>query len=87
LNNPTSVIVDDFGGLYVTDSSNHRILYFPKDSIIATSVIGQINFSSNLANLGGTTSANSLNTPRQLRVDTDGGIYIADINNHRVLYY
>jgi uncharacterized delta-60 repeat protein len=83
---PTDTLVDSSGGLYVTDSGNNRVLYFPSGSTTATRVYGQPNFTSNTANNGGI-SANSLSSPDYLALDSSGGLYVSDYANSRVLYF
>ena len=53
----------------------------------ATVVYGQPDFASGAVNRGGGASAETLNYPLGMTLDPDGGLYIADRNNHRVLYY
>jgi NHL repeat len=86
--------VDSQGGLYVSDSSNHRVLYFANDGdTTADRVYGQFNnFASAVRNNDGqgkigTPSANSLNFPRGLAVDSSDGLWVADRDNNRVLYF
>jgi sugar lactone lactonase YvrE len=88
------ILVDSSGGLYVSDSSNHRTLYFAAgDDTTADRVYGQFgSFTSGVKNNDssgqtGEPSANSLNFPRGLAMDSSGGLYIADRENHRVLYF
>ena len=84
---PYAVDVDSNGGVYIADSYNNRVLYYPSGSTTATRVYGQNgNFTSNSNNNGGI-SANSLLAPYSVKTDTNGGIYIADTLNSRVLYY
>ncbi|EMY62137.1 NHL repeat protein [Leptospira terpstrae serovar Hualin str. LT 11-33 = ATCC 700639] len=80
---PIGLNLDSKGGIYVSDSGNSRVLYFPKDSNIATEVYGQPDFVSN----GATTSASGLNSNQGVVSDSEGGIYIADTSNNRVVYY
>ena len=83
----TAVTLDSSGGLYVSDSFNHRVLYFATGSTTACRVYGQGgNFTSNTLNKGGV-SADSLNYPRNVALDSSGGLYVADAQNNRVLYY
>ncbi|HRG47684.1 MAG TPA: NHL repeat-containing protein [Leptospiraceae bacterium] len=79
-------IDQDASGLYVADSANNRVLFFPTGSTTATRVYGQNgSFSTGTANNGGI-SANSLNTPIGIAVDSTG-LYVADSLNNRVLYF
>ncbi len=86
--------VDSQDGLFVSDSSNHRVLYFANDGdTTADRVYGQRgNFASAVRNNDGTgkiftPSADSLNFPRGLAVDAEGGLYVADRDNNRILYF
>ncbi len=87
LNNPVATAIDSNGNLYVVDRSNNRVLFYPAGSTTATRVYGQNgSFTSNGQNTGGV-SANSLNQPWAVAVDSSGNLYIADQFNYRVLYY
>ena len=85
------VLVDQ-SGLYVSDSSNNRVLFFAPGDTTADTVFGQLgNFTSGVKNNDGSgqtgaPSAESLNFPRGLALDGSGGLYVADRENHRVLY-
>jgi hypothetical protein len=87
LNQPSAVAFDSVGNLYVADTFNSRVLYYPAGSTTATRVYGQGgSFSSNDANHGGV-SANSLYYPFAVALDSVGNLYVADFYNNRVLYY
>jgi hypothetical protein len=88
------VLADGDGGLYVSDSSNHRVLYYaPDGDTTADRVYGQSgSFITGVENNDGSgqtgaASADSLNFPRGLALDNSGGFYVADRENHRVLYF
>jgi hypothetical protein len=88
------VAVDSQDGLYVSDTSNHRVLYFANDGDeIADRVYGQWdNFTTDTRNNDGSArigapNANSLNFPRGLAIDASDGLYIADRDNSRILYF
>jgi hypothetical protein len=88
------IVVDKDGGLYVGDSSNFRVLYFANDgNTTADRVYGQHdNFTTNVKNNDGQGNSglptpDNLNFPRGLALEQDGGIYIADRDNNRVLYF
>src|ERR1700688_305735 len=84
---PWALALDPTGGLYVGDTGNHRVLYYPAGSTTATRVYGQSGcFSTNTANNGGI-SADSLGGAGSLALDTAGGLYVGDGNNSRVLYF
>ena len=88
------VLADGDGGLLVSDSSNNRVLYFaPEGDTNADTVYGQFGiFTSGVKNNDGSgqtgaPSAENLNFPRGLALDGSGGLYVADRENHRVLYF
>ncbi len=97
LANPTYVALDNVGGVYIADRDNHRVLYFAPGDTTADRVYGQFgsfvlnvvnNDGSGLISGVGTPDANNLGVyPLTIAVDPDGGLYIADSSNHRVLYY
>lgn len=84
---PRGVAVDPSSGVYIVDSIDHRVLFFPGTSTTPTRVYGQGgSFTSGVSNLGGV-SANSLRDPYGICIDPSGGIYVADSGNHRVLHF
>lgn len=75
--------------LYIADGSNHRILRFNDVQSISTGdaadeVYFQSAFGNNVAPNPPTNG--SLNAPHLLSSDANGGIYITDGNNNRILY-
>jgi hypothetical protein len=87
LRQPKGIAVDSSDNLYISDSLNFRVLFYPGVSTTATRVFGQAgSFTTRTVNNGGL-SANSLNEPARIYIDTDGGLYVADQLNNRVLYY
>ncbi len=87
LNTPVGIDLDNSNNLYVADKGNNRVLYYASGNTTATRVYGQAgSFTSTTANNGGI-SANSLNLPQGLTLDSSNNLYIADATNNRVLYY
>jgi uncharacterized repeat protein (TIGR02543 family) len=87
LNRADGVAVDSGGNLYVADTYNNRVLYYPKGSTTATRVYGQFGyFDTNDLNKYGINSG-SLNRPTAVAVDSSGNLYVADSGNNRVLFY
>jgi len=87
LNSPNGIALDIVNGIYLSDSNNNRILYFPADNVVATRVYGQAgSFTSNTQNNGGVT-ASSLLIPKGLTLDSLNNLYVADAGNNRVLFY
>jgi sugar lactone lactonase YvrE len=83
LSYPKGVAVDASGGLYVADTANNRVLYYAKGSTTASVVYGQQDLSG--SNAG--PIATGLHYPNDVAVDNNGGLYVADTWNNRVLYY
>ncbi len=90
LNEPAGVVVDTQGRIYVADYSNSRILVWnaipTSNGQAASAVLGQSSFTSSADNQGGAPSATSLFSPWGALID-DGKLWIADYENHRMIYY
>ncbi|EQA38288.1 NHL repeat protein [Leptospira inadai serovar Lyme str. 10] len=87
LSSPHAVAVDSTGGIWVSDGGNNRALHFPSGIVSggnADLVLGQSNYTTGT---GGVTAQNALNDPRGLAVDSNGGIWIAEYANNRVLHF
>ena len=74
LNFPNGVGVDGAGNVFVTDSSNGRLLMFDADGTVR----GQIGRGAGQGNLG---------LPRGLAVDEGGRVFVADATGQGVLVY
>lgn len=74
LNYPCGIFIDDQFSLYVADSGNHRVQFFPFGQSNATTLAGN-----------GTSPAIALRNPTGIMVDADGYLFITDRNNHRVV--
>lgn len=88
LKNPGTIVADTHGGFYVADYDNNRVLHFPATTgtgagLAADQVYGQPDYTSNAPGLGAT----GLNRPHGVALDPQGGLYIADMLNCRVLHY
>ncbi|ETR67438.1 MAG: hypothetical protein OMM_11600, partial [Candidatus Magnetoglobus multicellularis str. Araruama] len=92
-NNPSSVAVDPTSGkVFISDRTNNRILRFSSMNATITgssaeAVLGQADFTSGLANRGGSVAANSLSHNDGLYVDSFGCLWLADRYNNRVLRF
>ena len=95
LSNPEDVALDGSGNLYVADTANDRVLYFaagtgctapntPAGCGTATKVWGQ---SGSFTTGTSGHTATTLKSPTSVRVDSGGGLYVADYTNNRVLYF
>lgn len=76
------------GNLYVADALNNRVLEYanPQTNAVASRVFGQPNFTTATANTGGV-SANALQDPAGVALDSRGNLYVSDRLNHRVLRF
>ncbi len=86
MRSPSGVTVDDFGNLFVSDSSHNRILAFTDaanktNGAPADAVYGQPDYMTDDSGR----SATALNGPRGLDRDANGTLWVADIFNSRVL--
>jgi len=83
LNQPSGVAMDSEGNLYIADGWNNRILKLDPDhpgSITTVAGDGSAAFG---GDDGPATSA-QLDSPNGIAVDSEGNLYIADTNNHRI---
>ncbi len=84
---PEGLAIDGSGNLYVADSNNNRVLFYPRGSTTAARVYGQNgSLTSNTPDNGGI-SATSLSNPVAVTLDSAGNLYVADGGNNRVLFY
>jgi len=79
---PASVALGD-GGVFIADTFNNRVLYYPGTSITPTRVYGQPDFMT-AASSGGATG---MSMPRSVAVDSTGGLYVSDFENNRILFF
>jgi sugar lactone lactonase YvrE len=86
LNTPTGLAFDSSGNLWVVDSSNNRILEYKapfSTGEAASLVIGQENFTGS----GLALTSTGLDSPYGLAFDSSGNLWVADLQNDRVLEY
>jgi len=77
LNSPTALFLTPDDTLYITDSSNYRVLSYLPNATSGIIVAGN--------GTRGNSSTQLQSTARFLYVDENRTIYVADTNNHRVL--
>ena len=70
-NNPSSINLDQYGYLYIVDTSNNRIQKWYPGSAYGTTMI----------------SSTTMNAPIGMSLDLYGNYYIADTSNHRILSF
>ena len=73
--NPQGVFLDQYGNLYVADTSNHRIQMFCPNSIFALTIAG-IGQSGN--------SSKELSYPYDVTFDSEFNLYVSDTFNNRI---
>jgi uncharacterized protein (TIGR03437 family) len=90
MSTPYGLALFSDGSLAVSDPALNRILLFKKpkggdfqSSALATTVLGQQTFN----NASTSTSAQGLNQPLKLGVDTSDRLYVADSGNNRMVVY
>ncbi|MDF2191444.1 Ig-like domain-containing protein [Paraflavitalea sp. CAU 1676] len=76
-----AMIMDGTGNIYVSDYNNHRVLKFPpgSDQLTDGVIVAGGNGQGDLLN--------QLNKPAGLFLDATGNLFVADMNNHRVLKF
>ncbi|HEO72022.1 MAG TPA: hypothetical protein ENN80_12220, partial [Candidatus Hydrogenedentes bacterium] len=92
LNNPSGVAVDVVNNkLYIADTGNHRVLRYAYplagNQPAAELVLGQADFTSGSANAGGSADTETFNGASSVYVDSTGRLWVADSENHRVLWF
>ena len=81
LDNPSGVVLDSSGNLYIADRDNHRIRKVDTTGVITTIAgTGVEGFGGD----GGPATAAQLDSPSTVALDSAGNLYIADRGNDRV---
>ena len=80
LNQPTGVVVDGSGNVYIADSWNHRIRKVSSGNINTIAGNGVLSYSGD----GGPATSAQMNGPLGVAIDQSGNLYIADSGNAAV---
>jgi uncharacterized protein (TIGR03437 family) len=80
LRKPAGLALDSGGNLYIADQANHRIRKVSNGIITTIAGTGQPDFSGD----NGPAEVAALNTPMDVKVDSHGNVYIADMLNQRI---
>ncbi len=88
LGGPVGIYVDYTGTLWVTDWSNHRVVWYHNAALLpngapANGVLGQPDFGSAV----GATTQTGMKNPNDLYVDLFGRLWVSDAANRRVLRF
>ncbi len=82
---PAGVAAGPDGRLYVTDSRNHRVRVIASDGAVSTLAgCGPNGAHSSGASRNGTGADACFDLPTGVAVGSDGTVYVADTNNHRI---
>lgn len=81
ISQPQGVAVDSVGTLYIADPDNHCVRKVDADGIITTFAGNGI---PGFKGDGGPATEAQLSTPRNVAVDSEGNVYIAEFGNHRI---
>ncbi len=89
LSYPCAIVLDSKDNVYVADRTNNRVLFYLVNSTTASRVYGQLgDFTTATVNKGASgISADSLNGPHGVALDSFGNLFISDTLNNRILFY
>ena len=79
LDRPSGVAVDEGGYVFIADTGNNRIRQIDPDGVITTLAGGEDGGGGDGSAMGGHLAA-----PRDVAVDSDGNLYVADTGNHQI---
>ena len=84
LKDPADVAFDGNGNMYIADRSNNRIRRVAPNGTITTVAGGGLYGPGSSVGDGGPGTQAVLYSPSQVDTDSDGNVYIADTNHHRI---
>jgi len=73
---PYDVTIDSAGNIYIADTLNHRIQFFPVGSTVGITIAG-------VAGVPGS-NATLLKNPISVALDSQFNLYVSDKDNHRI---
>ncbi|MEU5048201.1 NHL repeat-containing protein [Streptomyces sp. NPDC021096] len=82
LHDPSGLAMDTSGNLYIADPLNNRVRKVDARTQTITTVAG--NGNGGFSGDEGPATKAGINAPRDVAVDSDGNLYIADTLNHRI---
>jgi len=82
MNEPYEIRFDEAGNLYVVEMINHIVRRIDAKTQVITTVAG--NGTKGFGGDGGPATMAALNRPHSIALDGRGGLFIADIGNHRI---
>ena len=82
LNDPTGVVVDAAGNLFIADSGNNVIRKVNHSTGVITTVAGNYALGSGYSGDGGAATSAQLHDPTDVAVDAAGNLFIADTCNN-----
>ena len=84
LSDPSGVVLDAAGDIFIADTANNRIREVINGVITTVAGSGYPGSAGGFSGDGGPATSAQLNNPYGAAVDSTGNIYIADTNNNRV---
>lgn len=82
MNEPYEIRFDEAGNLYVVEMINHIVRRIDRKTQVITTVAG--NGTKGFGGDGGPATKAQLHRPHSIALDGRGGLFIADIGNHRI---
>ncbi len=87
MNNPQGVFIDRVSGkVFVADAGNNRVLRYASYSSLADGGLAEAVFGQSAFN-GSSTGGGAMKTPQGIYVDSQGNLWVADADQHRILRF
>jgi sugar lactone lactonase YvrE len=84
LDDPSGIVLDPAGNLFIADMGNNRIRKMTPDGVIITVAGNRRAGYGGESRDGGPATSGELNFPRGVALDSAGNLFIADCCNHRI---